>query len=203
MSLNWIPLTLLSAIVLMGCSRTPDVPDSVQKMMEAEIPADGQIHVRSRRRIIIRQETPTCYFSDGFIVDSGDLFRALGQRRTLDTGTGRLQPVDSESQCSIEPTTVFMRGVKLPNRQGTPYKLVLTVWQGDQERGGAAWVGGIERPDGVRPDSRELQAFRDGLPSPSWARESEDRDYRIGVSVERDVNDLSEAFTRDVSKAGH
>jgi|KBSSwiS6_1023812.scaffolds.fasta_scaffold32128_2 hypothetical protein len=202
MSLNWIPLTLLSAIVLMGCSRTPDVPDSVQKMMEAEIPADGQIHVRSRRRIIIRQETPTCYFSDGFIVDSGDLFRALGQRRTLD-GASRFRPVDRESQCSIQPDTVYMKGDELPNSRGGRYKLMLAVWQGDQERGGAAWVGGIERPDGVRPDSRELQAFRDGLPSPSWARESEDRDYRIGVSVERDVNDLSEAFTRDVSKAGH
>jgi len=170
--------------------------------MEAEIPADGQIHVRSRRRIIIRQETPTCYFSDGFIVDSGDLFRALGQRRTLD-GASRFRPVDRESQCSIQPDTVYMKGDELPNSRGGRYKLMLAVWQGDQERGGAAWVGGIERPDGVRPDSRELQAFRDGLPSPSWARESEDRDYRIGVSVERDVNDLSEAFTRDVSKAGH
>ena len=209
MSRNWIALTLLSAIALTGCSTKPAVPDTVQKMMDAEIPADGKIHVQRLRQIIIKPVTDVCdmwlaapesaryrYFG----INSDDLFRPLGQSSTGDGGD---RQISAKAKVCADPTSVVIYGLKTSNRDGAPYKLVLAVWQGDQERGGAAWVGGIERSDGVRPDSRELLPFRDGLPSPSWAREKEDREYRIGVSVERDVHDLSEAFTHDVIKAGH
>lgn len=127
-----------------GRSADLSVPLSVQKMMQGVIPADGRVHVRSYGRIAIEPATAVCYFPDGFTVNNDDLFRALGQSTIIPSGSGRLQPATPE-RCKLGRDTVFMNGIHVVNRMGRPYKLVLAVWQGDPTKGGAVWVGGVER----------------------------------------------------------
>ncbi len=141
-----------AALALAGCggggapvSAGVEVPAAVQAMMAAEFPADGEIHVQSRGKIVIEPETPTCYFENGFIVEPQSLFDALGQVKSLSTGASRLQPATRDSQCEFQADTVLIWGRESANRNGEPYKLVLAVWQGDPAKDGAVWVGGVER----------------------------------------------------------
>jgi len=198
--MKWMSCLLLGFIFLAGCSKKPTVPDVVQNMMDTEIPADRQIHIQNLGKVLIRQQTPTCYFSGGLLIDQVRFFIALGQGYSLN-GAARLQPYDIEGRCSVQSDTVFFQGVEFPNRQGVPYRLVLAVWQGDPAHGGGAWVGSIERADGVRDDRRGWRPFRDGITlKPSWMIRRENRAYAIGESITADLEDLGKAFARDARK---
>ena len=43
-----------------GAAKVPLVPPQVQQMMDAQFPADGQIHIQSKGRIRIKPETSVC-----------------------------------------------------------------------------------------------------------------------------------------------
>jgi hypothetical protein len=191
---------LLAVMALSGCGGVgADVPDAVKTMMAAEFPADGQIHVQSRGKIVIKPETPVCrhWKKDGdFGVGSAKLFLALRQADAGPDGSER-QLDAAEAGCRQSKSVVTF-GRRFNNRNGEPYKLVLAVWQGDPAKGGAVWVGRVERAVGIRPEQMRKQPFRDGIPPPSWVRNSQDRRYQIEKSQELDVKDLSLAFLQSL-----
>ena len=189
---------LLTSVVLSGCSKAPAVPDVVQKMMDAEIPADGLIHVQSRGKITIRRETPTCFLPEGFLLNEKVFFHILGQGSSHD-GAGRFQPADMGDRCSLQPDTVFMRGVERPNRRGYAYNLVFIAWQGDPERGGGAWVGRVERLNGPRPEASSDNIDVRDAPS-FWGPTSAELVQKalIESSIKLDVSQMSISFAKAV-----
>lgn len=142
---------LAAAMLVSGCGGGgADVPEAVTALMAKEFAADGQVHVQSREKIVIKPETAVCYIG-GYFPNSTELFKALGQSASTQSGS-RMRPA-REERCKSERDAVLSYGTQTPNRSGKPYKLVLAVWQGDVAKGGAYWVGGVERLEkGPRPD---------------------------------------------------
>ena len=175
-----------------GASDIPDIPDVVETMMAAKFPADGQIHVQSQGKIAIKPETAFCTFPDSFGIDSDamiKLFRMLKQPTTHPSGSGRWGlPVDKYSDCKLADA-VLVAGSQLQNRQGKPYKLVLAVWQGDPGKGGAVWVGGVEREAGMLHPNPTVRVPIEPAEVPLSP------DNLLNGSVESDSRDLSSAVT--------
>jgi hypothetical protein len=183
------------AVALCGCerggSRAGDgIPALVEKMASAPIAADGRIHYRAAGRFSVKSDTAFCTFSPGGFGEqlNAALIR-MGQNPYY-AGSVRTHQAQISEMC-IPNRSVFINAVETPNRQGGRYKMIFAVWQGD-----AAWVGAIERLNGVRPEFESSRPFRDGLPPLTpWAqdgRDREDRDYRVNLSTERDMADLSQ-----------
>jgi hypothetical protein len=167
------------------------VPDTVQAMMAEDFPADGEIHTKSLGRITIEPDTPVCEIwkalpedrrANHFGVNSSDLFPPLGQPTNRDGGSDR-QVAANVVKCPAS-NSVVIHGLKLSNRNGKPYKLMLAVWQSDPAEGGAVWVGGVERIDGIHP---QIAA----MPEPEYEpREA----LKRGGSMILDSEALAQAF---------
>jgi hypothetical protein len=189
---------LLGALVLTGCGKTDTaVPDEVRQMMNADFPADGQIHVQSRGKFDIKPDTLFCYYDSGPSISAGDVLRALKQ--SYYAGTVKREMLANNPMCSPPKDSVFSAGEKTENHQGKPYKLMLAVWQGDPARGGAAWVGGIERTDGVRPDANlDTLPIGDDLAILGPSRDEQRRKARTESSIALDFSDITISFTKTV-----
>jgi hypothetical protein len=93
-------------------------------------------------------------------------------------------------RCTNDGRYVVSYWQLVKNRDGRPYRLIHALWQGDPANGGIMWVGGLERPNGGRPD------VQDSPPSSG----SEFRERR---SIELDVNDItSRSVAEFVDKGG-
>lgn len=201
---------IVLAFLLVACDRgsasrdqvsSVQVPDFVQHMMDADFPADGQVHAQARGRFRIDPTTAFCTFRPGYGLETELLnatLRRMGQN-TPHEGVYREYQANVSREC-VPGRSVFIRAVPTSNRQGGPYKLVLAVWQGD-----AAWTGAIERLNGVRPEFESARPFRDGMPPLTpWARqgrEREDRNHRAELSIRRDMVDLSQAVLNRIVEA--
>lgn len=145
-------LGAVAAPVLQGCAdRGVQVPDFVQEMMDADFPADGQVHSQARGRFRIEPATAFCTFRTGHYVPTellNERLRQIGQN-PMHGGSLRTTYQANVSKECFSGRSVFMRAVSTPNQQGRPYRVVLAVWQGD-----SACVGAIERSDGRRPGVR-------------------------------------------------
>jgi hypothetical protein len=129
------------------------IPAAVQKMINVPFAADGNIHSQARGVFVVKPDTMFCRLPKTFPLNSDDLeqlFRKLGQDQSIGSyfrGNGK---VDRDPQCTR--SSIFLSGTSSKNRDGTPYKIVLAVWQGDVAKGGAVWVGVVERLSGFRTD---------------------------------------------------
>ncbi len=199
---------IAGCLLLGGCGLSGSaVPHAVQAAIDAPFPDDGQIHARSRGRFVVEPDTMFCRDPSKPGMDTSQLkqlFDKLAQPQNFRNGSyfrGNGKIGLDEECASGEP--VFHMSSQSPNRTGNPYKLVLAVWQGDPAKGGAYWVGGLERHDGVRPDQRGTQPFRDGLPPlTNLGKRQQDREdqlFQTSQSQGLDVQDLSLKFTLAVS----
>ena len=159
---------VVAALVLQGCGdrkvNRAQVPEFVQRMMDADFPPDGHGHVRVRGRFRIDPTTAFCTFRPGYGLDTEQLnaaLRRMGQNPIYE-GAYRTHQANISREC-IPGRSVFIRAVPTANRQGGPYKLIVAVWQGD-----AAWTGAIERLNGVRPGF-EFRPAVPGRHAPSHA----------------------------------
>lgn len=175
-----------------------EVPAFVQELIDADFPADGEIHEQSVGEIMILPDTSVCYSPDGFAVDSSKLFGALGQKKNVLSGS-RLRPA-LDGQCSFGGDTVLMKGFRSDNREGTPYRLTLAVWQGN-----AAWIGSVERQVGkLHPryqphDYSEEPEFLDTKPRAPPSMD-ERLEFAVSSSIHLDASDLSGRFIENISK---
>lgn len=127
-----------------GSSTDPRAPSAIEQLMQANFPADGQVHLlKAQGRFVIEPKTEVCAITQGFMVNSQKLFGAIGQTWVSEAGGDRQRPA-TDPECKKQQT-VYIFSIKSDNRQGKPYKLVLAAWQGDPAKGGAVWVGGLER----------------------------------------------------------
>ena len=196
----------LLAVALHGCGRAsdiPDIPDVVETMLAVEFPADGQIHMQSRGKFEIGPETTFCTFPDSFGIDSDamiNLFRVLKQPTTRPSGSGRWGlAVDKYSDCKLADS-VLVAGSQLQNRQGKPYKVALAVWQGNPARGGAAWVGGVERLGSSRPDILIRSPFDVPGRDPPASEVKRFERYALSRYVDEDARLLSERVTTMIAE---
>jgi hypothetical protein len=211
---------LACALALMGCGGGANekpaqaliltVPTHIQKAMAADFPADGKIHVQRVGTIEIKSDTPICSYKGEIGLVTGDLFSALGQSWSDKNGSARTQHADRD-ECKVRVDSVFIYGNKTNNRNGTPYQLVIAIWQGD-----AVWVGGIERLDGLRPDNYEYASDRNAgklkSPFPGYmpygqdkipARTQQDIIERwFEINIIRDSEDITKRFTTDIMNEG-
>jgi hypothetical protein len=166
-----------------------EVPKAIQKIATAPFSADGKVHVlASEGQIVIKPDTPTCYFPDGFSVDNSRLFDALKQPNHF-KGSGRIQPA-AKGSCKFTKDVVLFNGLRTINSNGYS-KFVLSVWQGSVSTSeGAYWVGGLERTEGVNPKAADMKA--DEYTSLE--------EVRRGGSASYDQGDLSDAFVAYVSR---
>jgi hypothetical protein len=190
---------MMSAAMLSGCGgdKANDpvsvakaaLPVAVQTMVDAPFAADGEIHLQARGVFVVKADTMFCRDPNGFGVDTDQLkqlFRRLEQPESLQGGSffrGNCQM--SRDAKYATPNPIFVSGSQTPNRNGTPYKLVLAVWQGDVAKGGAVWVGAVERLEGG-PRPKIFDPYGTGaLP------------YEIGA----DAKALSEVFIKQLTGA--
>lgn len=178
-----------------GETNMAEVPSVVQQFMATKFPGDGQIHVRSRGAFKVEPNTLFCEMDasidpeirklgiSGIGIDGTKLIPAingLGQSDYLD-GSPRTQPLDGP-YCSDNGSNIIYQGSAQLTGSGNAYKLILAVWQGDPTKGGAVWVGGVERPNGRRPDVSENPPYITGAKGVQ------------SVSIPLDGQDLSARF---------
>lgn len=138
---------------------TTELPAIAQDIIDADFPAGGRLHVRTKGTFQVAPEILLCEMDasvDPTLTELGitgvgidgvklaEAIRSLGQSDYLD-GSSR-QRIIRSGHCSDDGKNIIYRGYALLNRTGAPYKLVLAVWQGDPSRDGAVWVGSVERP---------------------------------------------------------
>lgn len=147
-----------------------DVPGVVRQIMAAGFSEDGQIHAQSRGTFKIQPNTLFCEMDAsldpdirklgilGIGIDGDKLaaaIKGLGYSYYLD-GSPRQRLIRS-GQCPQNDSNIVYRGYAKLNRNNTPYKLVLAVWQGDPAEGGAYWLGVLERTDGKNLNAHALE----------------------------------------------
>ena len=203
------------ALMLGGCSDgengAPEVPAAIQEMMAADFPADGEIHVQSRGTFEIRPETKVCRAQRDVVSDFKDaapslLGPGLGEAGAAASSglSGRLGEAMSDGTvCSPDRINVINTWGLSLNRDGTPYRLVAAVWQGDPADGGAIWVGGLER----RGDLPDLPPPVDDMPSGEITvsqQEIEDAEFVATVkwNLAKDANALTKKFSETIAVAG-
>lgn len=190
-------IVALASLALSACDDGVSalVPASIEQSMAWEFPADGKIHVHYKGVITIKPETEVCDIQSAvpessrskyFGINSDTLFEPLGQSSNS-KGGGDRQVAANDSWCK-KPGSVFIYGRKSDYSTGSPYKLVLAVWQGDPDHGGAYWIGGLERLDGHRPEITDFPPYRVGP------------EALAKVSTIVDIRELSEAFVDHVRK---
>ncbi len=183
-----------------GGSAEPRAPVEIQKLMAADFPADGQIHVQSRGNFVISSETAVCRAArniDRSLEDSAPRFlgpglgeagaaksSGLSAELGKDLGNGQI--------CRSDGVNITNQWRLKLNRNGRPYELVLAVWQGDPAEGGAFWVGAVERmPGRYHPKSFAI-AGEDG-------RDVGERQWQSSVAL--DGAELSGMFVNILSKS--
>lgn len=189
-----------------------DVPDVVRKIMATEFLGDGQIHVQSSGAFKVEPNTLFCEMEAsldpeirklgilGMGIDGVKLsavFKGLGQSDFLH-GSPRQRPIRS-GECSNDGSNVIYQGYAKRNSAGTPYKLTLAVWQGDPTKGGAVWVGGVERLNGRRLD------VVTGAPSPMGGPPTTQQQmagHIAELSIGHDAKDLTDLFLDEVLRDG-
>jgi hypothetical protein len=188
--------TLIAMVFLAGCSNdapsassVPAVPPLIETMMAKGFPADGQVYLQSKGRFVIKPETVVCYWPNGFGISDAILYESLNQSWSKPNGNSRTQPL-KDGRCEIKSDTVFSYGKHSKNHQNKPYRLVLAVWQGDPAKGGAAWVGGIERVDEKYPVEGRMRHPSDS-PEVYWSD-------LLARSQNFDVAQLSTEFVKSV-----
>jgi hypothetical protein len=178
-----------------GSAQPPVViPSFVQKMVDADFAADGQIHVQSVGKFEIKPTSMQC-IADPEIADSlvklnvhfvrvrmDDIYKNLGQSNQLENFNARYGQLNVN--CTDDGTNQVSRWILRNGHNDKPYKLILAVWQGD-----VAWVGGVERFDGRRTDIVI-----------GYVNEEPTADIHVerlqSMSSEKDTNDISGQFTR-------
>jgi hypothetical protein len=172
------------------------VPAFVQKMVDADFPADGQIHVQSVGKFEIKPDTIFCIFRPGYGLDNKQLKRALeriGQKSAYrDSHTAGV-----DKECA-GGSPVFVRSAHANNRIGAPYKLTLAIWQdvsADWRESDAAWVGGVKRINAVRPRIAPL--------THDISLYDERQKQLQDESIEQDVFELSKLFFTVMPGAKH
>lgn len=192
----------LASLLLAGCnsgdlaSGQAQVPAAIEKMMGAEFPADGQIHVKAHGAFEIKPETMFCRHTNGLMVEPvavSKLFKELGQPTTLKSGYPRANgKIGFDPECELS-RQLFVKGIQASNRQNKPYKLVLAVWQGDVAAGlGGYWVGGVERLEGNYPI--EGRSFHPGDKLEAFGEDN------VTKTIEFDVRQLSQNFVKHIVK---
>jgi hypothetical protein len=178
-------------------------PTAVQKMLDAEFPADGRIHVQSRGRFELKPETFFCVHRPGSGLDGGLVRQALASVGQSDYWNGAPRAngrfgEKASSRCDAKRTgnPIFVHGIDAPNRTGKPYRLTLAIWQGD-----AAWVGVVERTDGPRPDALAQNVpVNDGPGMFSATQDELRKKARMEHSKLLDYNEISGIFLSKVTK---
>lgn len=174
-----------------------NVPAEVKRMIATEFPADGQVYDQSNGRFSVKPETMFCEMDatvapeikalgfPGMGIDGIILSEAI---RSLGQVSGNRQQTIRGGHCPNNEANIVYWGYAKLNRDGQLYKLMLAVWQGDPAKGGATWVGGVERLDGLRPDvvtgSFEPMITQDELLKRRYAQ-----------SISSDIKDLSSKFS--------
>jgi hypothetical protein len=168
-------------------------PGDLERMITTDFAADGQVHVLSVGKFVIKPETYFCTYRPGFGFDGArlrDALKALGQSDYLNGSprtNGTFGPQGLSEGCS-DGTQIFIRVFQSVNRNGSPYKLVLSVYQGTN----AAWVAKVERLDGLRPGARSTWR----TPPPS---EEEKRLIRTKESIQFDIKEISDKFLKGLT----
>ena len=184
----------LAGALLQGCDRRPVdadlIPAAVQQAMNADFPADGRIHVRSRGRLQLISNTVVCRVAatvDPGLNSARPVFPGLGIRGIRNFNLNEnLKGV----RCTNDGRNVVSYWQLVKNRDGNPYRLIHAIWQGDPANGGIMWVGAVERPNGKRPDVHDNPPF--------FGREFWER-----RSIELDVNDISSRLVSEfIDKGG-
>ena len=187
-----ILLCVFASMVAAGCQKDP-VPVDIRKMAAVEFPDDNKIHVQSLGRITISPKTEICHFRDSFGMDGAILRKVLadnGQSPNLPSGRIRTNGVIGVSPECEQADTVNFYGYQATNRNGEPYKLVYLIWQKS-----AAWIGIIERKDGVRPGLDIPPVGATVFPGPINDRRL------LEKSRAADFNELGQAFLVDAFRS--
>jgi hypothetical protein len=155
-------LVLISSI-LTSChtgQREGDQNNNVNRIAEIEneirsrsIPTSGKVYSTSFGTFKILPETQFCTYPSHFSIDGIDLRAALRSIDQSDYFKGSIRTngqADRSATCNTGQP-IFIRGYILPNNKGYPYRLGLAVWQG-----GAAWIGVVERLNGLAPGVSQL-----------------------------------------------
>ena len=169
-----------SALLLFGCKedaaiyKTVAVPAFVQQMIDADFPADGAIHVQSRRKFTITENTYFCTYRRGFGIGGiDDALERMGQKsRYRGEGIAGENPTP-ECVEGAAGDRIFVAGNKTMNRNGKPYKLVIAVWQGD-----TIWIAKLERIGSLHPKAMGLADDVTGKEAESPESDSIVRDFR-------------------------
>jgi hypothetical protein len=172
------------------------LPVAVQTMVDAPFAEDGEIHVQARGAFVVKAEAAICAVRaeiDPSLKKGAPGFYDPG----LDghEGGSLNEPLRNGTICADNGQNLVSHWKLLKNRNGTPYKLVLAVWQGDVAKGGAVWVGAVERLDGKNPT---VKVGHVGMPPYD---EEGLAGHALGLSVSRDIQALSESFTSRLSNA--
>lgn len=173
-------------------------------MMAERFPADGEIHlVHSVGAFQVEPDTQFCTFRPGYGIDGTTLSDALNDRgqSTYWNGSPRTNCSTDNLKffgrpAELKRNAVFMRVTHSENAIGQPYKLVLAVWQGDPAKGGAAWVGGVERnPDTYLPCESCFAEIVHG------EIRGTDQIEPVRSSMNQDVDALGRAFVAQLESA--
>jgi hypothetical protein len=195
---------LMGAAMLGGCggdkaadpasAAKVEIPGAVQAIVNAPFAADGEIHVQSRGTFALKAGAAIC--AVGAEIDPSLKKGAPGfYDPGLDghEGGGLNEPLRNGTICADNGQNLVSHWKLLKNRNGTPYKLVLAVWQGDVAKGGAVWVGGVERLEGKNP------AVKVGhVGTPPYDEEGL-AGHALRLSMSRDIQALSASFTSKLS----
>jgi hypothetical protein len=184
--------------------RSMEIPVIVRDMIAADFPADGQMHVQKKGNFRISGETMVCrapreidltlevaaprLLGPGLSKAGAAVSSGLGGELGEDMGDGIV--------CDQRETNVITTWVLSTNSDGTPYRIIAAVWQGDPSGGGAVWIGGIERSEGLIPDHLVSVDGPTLDQSPSTGAEQQ---YRLKMYLSEDSRRLGEAFQNSIS----
>ncbi len=185
------------------------LPEAVQQLLAATFSADGKIHTQSRGTFKIKPNTLFCEIDasiapriakmgvPGIGIDGvklGAMLEGFGQTYYIDGGL-RQQSIHTK-QCPNDGSNIIYQGHALLNRAGTPYKLILAVWQGDPAKGGAVWIGGVERLNGRRPHVAPPPPI-DMMGVYQVTSPEEIARFMAERSIRRDLNELTDLLLSD------
>jgi hypothetical protein len=166
------------------------LPVAVQTMVDAPFAADGEIHVQARGAFVVKADTAICAVRaeiDPSLKKGAPGFYDPG----LDghEGGSLNEPLRNGTICADNGQNLVSHWKLLKNRNGTPYKLVLAVWQGDVAKGGAVWVGAVERLEGVLPE----HTGRIDIPQEAGP------DYWTSIALNKDAKEFSNLAIRAIA----
>ncbi len=149
---------LILAVLALAACRPESGADGYARyaggVLAQPFPADGRIHFEYRGRFVLTPATIICTWRPGpglYPDVTSAAVRAVSPGDVLDRAQGVVGETRAQTTPGCDPARpggdrIFVHGGE---RVGDPgYRIWVAIWQGD-----ALWVGGIERPDGLRPDA--------------------------------------------------